>query len=195
MIPPEFLGIFAAFGLATAAGLNAWAPLFLVALSARFGLITLTAPYYVMTNNAVVVGLGVIALIEGLADKVPVLDHASHLIHFVIQPAAGAILFAAQGNLITDISPILAFFIGALTAGSVHTLRAGIRAPANVASAGCAAPVISFAEDGMAILLTASSLLSPLFIGVVFGVTLICLVWRWRSLRRRPPPTQTPPNP
>jgi hypothetical protein len=56
----------------------------------------LVAPFDVLGSDAVILGLGIIMLIEGLADKVPSFDHASQLLH--IQPAVGAILFVVQFN-------------------------------------------------------------------------------------------------
>lgn len=159
MIPPEFLGIFAAFGVATATGLNAWVPLCMVAVAARFGLITLVGPYDVMAEDVVVLGLLIIAVIEGLADKVPAVDHLSHLLHFALQPAAGAILFAAEANIITNISPVLAFFVGALVAGGVHSVRALVVRPAVTASTmGAGNPVVSVVEDVAAAMLAVGAL-------------------------------------
>ncbi len=158
-IPPEFLGIFAAFGIATATGLNAWVPLCIVALGARFGALELSGHYAVMGEDVVVIGLLIIALIEGLADKVPVIDHLSHLLHFVIQPAAGAILFALEADIITSISPALAFFVGALIAGGVHGVRALLVRPTVTAStAGTGNTIVSIIEDVIATVLVFGSL-------------------------------------
>lgn len=186
MIPPEFLTLFAAFGLAAAAGLNAWATLLLVALAARLGLLALVPPYDVMGHDAVVAGLALLVLVEGLADKLPVADHLSHLIHTVLQPAAGAILFAAQGGIVTDISPVLAFFVGALVAGTVHALRATLRPTITLTTAGHGNALVSAAEDAAAVGVTLTALALPVALPLVLVGTLVGAGALWRRLRGRP---------
>src|SRR5215211_4943235 len=91
--------ILAGFGLAGAAGLNAWLPLLIVGLAARFtDWITLPSPYNLLSDPIVIVILLVLVGVEIFADKVPVLDSANDIIHTVIRPAAGAILFAANAG-------------------------------------------------------------------------------------------------
>jgi hypothetical protein len=184
-MPQDFVAMFAGFGFASAAGLNAWITLFVVALAGRLGFLTLSSPYDVMTSVPVMVGLFIMMLIEGLADKIPVVDHASHVVHFVLQPIAGAILFASQANVITSMSPMLAFFVGALVAGTIHTARATVRPVVTVSTAGVGNPVVSAAEDVAALTITIGSIIAPL-LGLLFIVLFLSLaIWLWRR-RRRP---------
>ena len=183
-MPQDFLGVFGAFGFASAAGLNAWVTLFLVALAGRLGFLTLSSPYDVMTSLPVLVGLFIMMLIEGLADKIPLVDHASHLVHMVLQPIAGAILFASQAHVITSISPVVAFFVGALIAGSIHSARATIRPVVTVSTLGTGNAVVSAAEDVAAITITIGSIVAPV-LGLLFVVLFLWLgVWLWRRRRR-----------
>ncbi len=100
-------GIFTAFGLSSSAGLNAYLPLLIVALTARFtNLINLQPPFDWLTNPWVIVLLAVLLLIEIFADKVPLVDHANDVIQTVVRPAAGAILFAANANVVTDVAGV-----------------------------------------------------------------------------------------
>src|SRR5512144_2440498 len=97
--------VLAAFGLAGATGLNAYLPLLIVGLLARFtDLITLSAPWDTLENSWVLALLFVLLAIETVADKVPAVDSINDVIQTVIRPAAGAILFAASGNVISDMS-------------------------------------------------------------------------------------------
>ena len=187
MIPSEFLNIFAAFGLSAAAGFNAWATLFIVSLAARFGFLTLAAPYDIMATDPVVIGLFILMVVEGLADKVPVLDHASHLIHTVLQPAAGAILFASQSSVITDVSPYLAFFVGALVAGSIHGIRAAFRPVVTISTVGHGNVVVSTVEDIVAVMLTAGFILAPAYMILVMIASMMLIIWLWRSRSSRLP--------
>ncbi len=184
-MPQDFVHLFAAFGFASAAGLNAWVTLFIVSLAARLGFLTLAQPYDVMTSTPVIVGLFIIMLIEGLADKIPGLDHASHVLHTVLQPVAGAILFAAQAGVITSMSPILAFFIGALVAGSIHGLRMTVRPLITVSTGGLGNPVVSTGEDAAAITITVSAIVAPVLAIIAVVLVLALGLWLWRR-RRRP---------
>ena len=71
---PLLLGTASAFGLAAATGLNSTLPLLIVGLAARFGLLTLMAPYDAVSSDVALIGLGVLALGEIAADKVPGAD-------------------------------------------------------------------------------------------------------------------------
>ena len=73
-----FLALATAFGLSTSAGLNAYIPLLVVALLAKFTpLITLSEPYDALTSWWVIGVLGVLLIVEILVDKVPVADTAN----------------------------------------------------------------------------------------------------------------------
>ena len=104
-------GIGAAFGLAGSAGLNAYIPLLIVAVAARYPLadpvLKLSAPYDILTNPWIIILLSILLIIEMLVDKIPAVDTLNDGIQTFIRPAAGAILFAASANVITDISPVI----------------------------------------------------------------------------------------
>ena len=86
-------GVLSAFGLSASAGLNAYIPLLVIALTARFtDLITLSAPFDLLTSAWVIGALVVLLVIEVLADKVPGIDHVNDLIGTFVRPAAGAVL-------------------------------------------------------------------------------------------------------
>ena len=120
--------LFTAFGLSTSAGLNAYLPMLIVALTARFtNLINLEAPWDVLTSWWVIGLLVILLIVEMIADKVPAVDHANDVIQTLVRPAAGAILFASNANVITDLHPVLALVCGIFLAGSVHAAKATFR--------------------------------------------------------------------
>ncbi|MFZ8844201.1 DUF4126 domain-containing protein, partial [Thermoflexus sp.] len=120
--------VLSAFGLAAAAGLNAYVPLLVVALLARFtDWVRLAPPYDTLTHPAIIGLLLVLALIEFLADKIPAVDAANDLLQTAIRPAAGAILFGAQTGAIRELHPALALACGLLIAGGIHGLKATLR--------------------------------------------------------------------
>ncbi len=63
--------ILTGFGLASAAGLNAYIPLLLLGVAGLLGYADLSAPYTILGSNAGLVVLAVLLTVELLADKVP----------------------------------------------------------------------------------------------------------------------------
>ena len=69
------LGIFSAFGLSASAGLNAYIPLLVIALMARFtNLITLNKPWDALTSWWIIGLLVVLVIVEFLVDKFPAIN-------------------------------------------------------------------------------------------------------------------------
>lgn len=171
---PLLLGTASAFGLAAATGLNSTLPLLIVGLAARFGLLTLMSPYDAVSSNVALIGLGVLALGEIAADKIPGADSIIHIVQGPLTMAAGAILFASQNSMIQDVSPGLAILVGLLTAGGVHGIRALARPVVTVATMGLGGPVVSAAEDVGAVGLTLTALVAPI-LAVIALVVLLAL--------------------
>src|SRR5512137_1708662 len=104
MIYEAFSNIVTAFGLSASAGLNAYLPLLVVALLAKYTtLIKLNSPWDVMTSWWVIGVLIVLLLIEMTVDKIPAVDTVNDVIQTVGRPAAGAILFAASSGVVGDV--------------------------------------------------------------------------------------------
>ena len=179
---PLLLGTASAFGLAAATGLNSTLPLLIVGLAARFGLLTLMPPYDAVASDIALIGLGVLALGEIAADKIPGADTIVHIVQGPLTMAAGAVLFASQNSMIQDVSPGLAILVGLLTAGGVHTLRAVARPVLTVATMGLGGPVVSAAEDVGAVGLTIMALLAPI-LAIVAVVALVAFAGRLAARR------------
>jgi hypothetical protein len=180
-----------AFGLSASAGLNAYIPLFIVAVVARYtNWITLTAPYDILTSGWVIAALGVLLVVEFFADKVPLIDHVNDAIGSFIRPAAGALLFAANTSAVQDIHPALAVVAGLLVAGSVHAAKATARPVVTASTGGIGNPIVSTVEDVTATVVSLGAILLPVvfaflvLIGLV-GVLLLIRSFRRRSLRAR----------
>jgi len=186
---PLLLGTASAFGLAAATGLNSTLPLLIVGLAARFGLLTLVAPYDAVASDIALIGLGVLALGEIAADKIPGADTIVHVIQGPLTMAAGAILFASQNSMIQDVSPGLAILVGLLTAGGVHTLRAIVRPVVTIATMGLGGPVVSTAEDVGAVGLTVTALVAPILaVGALIAMLAIGGRLAVRRFGSRPQP-------
>jgi len=177
-------GIFTAFGLSTSAGLNAYVPLLVVALLARFtDLITLESPWDVLQSWWVIGLLVVLLLIEIFVDKVPALDTVNDAVQTFVRPVAGALLFAASAGVITDVHPILAMVCGLLVSGGVHAAKATARPVVTATTAGTLNPVVSTLEDILSLILAILAIVVPI-LGLLLLVALIILFFRWRRHRR-----------
>ncbi len=176
------LGIFSAFGLSASAGLNAYIPLLVVGVIAHYfpNTLNLAKPFDLLANPWILILLGVLVIIEMVADKVPAINHINDLIQTVVRPAAGAVAFAASANVITDVNPVLALACGLLIAGSVHTVKSAAVRPAVTATTGGAGNVpVSIAEDILATIASVLSVLLPIIAGILLIVLLSLLLWWW----------------
>ncbi len=178
--------ILAGFGLAGAAGLNAWLPLLIVGLAARFtNLITLHEPYSLLSNPWVLLALAILLGVEIFADKIPAIDTINDVIHTLIRPTAGAILFAANANSVSDMNPALAMVLGLLAAGSVHVVKASTRPAITATTGGLLNPLVSIIEDMVAAVVTILALVAPILSIIVFALFVFGM-WRLlRTFRRR----------
>lgn len=182
-------GLSAAFGLAGSAGLNAYIPLLMVALAARFPLadplIKLQSPYDLLSSWWAIGLLAVLLVIEILADKIPAVDSANDAIQTFVRPAAGALLFAGSANVITDIHPILALGAGLLVAGGVHATKAAARPVVTVTTGGIGNPVVSVVEDIMAFIVSLLSILLPILAAILLMVFIGLIMLFVRRRRQR----------
>lgn len=176
------LDVFAAFGLSASAGLNAYLSLLIVAAAAKLGAFTLNEPFDVMTSWWVIGVLIVLTIIEMAVDKIPAADTINDLINTFIRPVAGAILFAASANVITDVSPVLSLVLGLLVAGSVHAVKATTRPVITASTAGIGNPVVSTGEDILATITALLSILIPWMV-LLIAVIGIVIFLRWRLKR------------
>ena len=175
-------GIFSAFGLSASAGLNAYIPLLVVALLARYTqLIKLSPPWDTLTSPWVIALLVVLVAIEFFADKVPAVNHVNDVIQTFVRPVAGALLFAASAHVITDIHPVLSLAAGLLIAGTVHVVKSVAVRPMITATTGGIGNVpVSMAEDFTATVVSILSIVVPILLGMVMIGLAAWLIWRWR---------------
>jgi hypothetical protein len=201
----EFL---AGTGLAAAAGLNAYVPMLALGLGGRLlDFVQLPAGWTWLENDWVLGILGLLLVIEMVADKIPAVDTVNDWIQTIVRPASGGIVFG--GGALTETATVrdpAAFFesnawipvaSGVLIAFCVHVMKALIRPALNAATFGMAAPVVSFAEDFGAVGLSLLALLLPILViialaGIVLGTALLLRRARRRKTGERP--TAAPPT-
>ena len=186
------MGIIEAFGLSASAGLNAYIPLLVVSLLARFtNLIELSEPWSALESWWLIGLLIALSLVEFFADKVPAVNHVNDIIQTFIRPTAGAILFAASANVITDINPILSLAAGLLIAGSVHAVKSLAVRPAVTATTGGTANIpVSVAEDVVSTVLSVLSIVLPILMVILLAAMAFLIIW-WLTHRKPRNKSQT----
>jgi hypothetical protein len=127
----------------------------------------------------------ILGVVEFFVDKIPAVNHANDLVQTFIRPAAGAVLFAASTNVITDVHPILAMIAGLLVAGSVHAVKSAAIRPVVTATTGGAGNVpVSIAEDVIATGLSILAVVIPILVAAVIILTTSLIIWLlWRRGR------------
>jgi hypothetical protein len=180
--------ILAAFGLSGSAGLNAYLPLLVVGIAARYSnLIQLSSPWDVLENGWVIGALAVLLVIEFFADKVPAVNHVNDAIQTFVRPTAGAVVFAASTG-VAELNPVVAVILGLLVAGGVHAAKSVVLRPAVTATTGGAAnPVVSAAEDVTALVISVLAVVLPVLISaIIILLTALVIWWLWRRAARAP---------
>jgi uncharacterized membrane protein len=176
----------AGIGLAACAGLRAFLPLFLVSAAAKLGWIGPAAPFEWLGTWPALIVLGVAVVVEVVADKVPLVDHALDVIQAVVKPAAGAVLaMAAFGDVAPEHKLLLGIIAGGGTAGVVHAAKAKLRLASSVTTAGLGNPFLSFGEDLLSTVGTVLALVFPFFLLLCVAATGLLLVFAARRFRSR----------
>ena len=183
-------------GLSAAAGLNAFIPLVIVGVFARFTdfIVLPESLAWLQSWPAIIIGLGLLAA-ELVLDKIPGVDHINDLLQSLIRPLVGGVIFAATAaaQVIDESSfwqehPLISGILGAIVAAGVHTAKSAARPSVNAATAGTGAPLASFAEDATSVTLSLIAIFVPVLVIVVLIVMVLVfyrVVTTGRRRRRR----------
>lgn len=182
-------------GLAGAAGLNAYIPLIVMGLLARFtSIVTIPEQWSWLTNEWLLGGLAVLLVVEMIADKIPAVDSVNDIVQTVVRPGSGGIVFgagsASQTLAVDDPSDVLAVerwvpvLVGVAIALSLHLVKSAARPVINIMTLGTGGIVASTAEDGASLGLVLLALVVPVLAAVLLVVVTVMLV-RWVLRRRR----------
>lgn len=183
-----FTNLLGAFGLGAASGLNPWIPLFGLGVAQRVGAVELSSSFDWLGATPTLIVLGVLFLADLIGDKIVAIDSVLHVFGLIIAPASGAIVFAAQENLLSNAHPVLAGGVGLVLGGSVHAARSTLRPAVSATTGGIGNPIVSFVEDAVSFALTVLAVVVPVlaFLTLV-GLTVwaVVAVRRWRGRRRQ----------
>jgi len=172
-------------GLAAAAGMRVFLPLFVLGLAGSSGLVPLAPGWEWVASTAALIGLGTAMALEIAAYYVPWVDQA---LDVVATPAAVIAGMIATASVLMDVPPLLKWAVVIVGGGGVAGLTQGMsvltRLKSTTLTGGMANPVVSTAEWVGALVVAAVAVLLP-FIGLALSVALLAyLVRRARRLRR-----------
>lgn len=180
------IDVLAAFGLSSSAGFNAYLPVLITGLLARYtDLLTLSEPWNALEQPWVLLVIAVLLLVEITADKIPVVDTINDMVQSLIRPAAGAVLFAASSNAISEVNTGLALILGLLVAGGVHTAKTAARPIVTASTAGTGNAVVSAGEDAVAAVAAVTAIVVPVVSAVLVLAVLSALGWFVVRRKRR----------
>jgi len=182
----DIFNIFSAFGLSASAGLNAYIPLLVVSLLSKFtNLINLKEPWNLMESWWVIGVLGVLTVVEILADAFPGVNHVNDVIQSFIRPTAGAIVFAATSSQVGDVSPIMGLIAGLLVSGGVHAVKAlAVRPAVNLATGGLGNVPASIGEQATSTVVSILSIIIPVIVAIILVIFLI-IILLWANNRKK----------
>jgi hypothetical protein len=179
--------------LAFASGLNLYATIAVLGLSAHYGLVRLPQHFQAFDNPYVITFALGMYLVEFVADKIPWLDSVWDALHTVIRPLGGALVAAtAMGDASSGMQTIAAL-VGGTVAMTTHLAKAGTRAAANTTPEPFSNWVLSFSEDVIAIGLTYFATQHPMIalaialvlLGLIVAFASVLIRFARRRFRRR----------
>lgn len=182
MLVSIFLGI----GLAASSGFRVFVPLFALSCASYFGMIPLNNSWAWVGSTPALVILGVASIVESVSYLVPYIDH---LLDTIAVPLAGIAGTLVMASTLSDMSPAMTWALAIVAGGGAATTIKGTAATTRVASTattgGLANPVVSVAETGTAIGLSALSIFAPVIAMVALVLGLILLIWLFAKVKNR----------
>lgn len=172
-------------GLALPAGLNAWIPMLVLALSDRFSdQVELAQPFDFISSTPGIVLILLLLPVELVADKIPGVDHISDLVHSFIRPIVGAVLAAAVADASQDLNVYVAALLGLGGAGATHAVKMSTRPAITVSTGGLGNPIASSIEDALAGVSSLMAIFLPFMLLLLLPLLGISLFLTWRRLRQ-----------
>lgn len=192
------MGLSAAIGLATSAGLNAYIPLLVYGLMARYtDFVNLPEGWLWLTDPILLAIVGLLLIIEIVADKIPAVDSVNDIIQTLVRPTSGGIMFASafaeermvsSSEVFQETKTWLWLAVGFVVALGMHFVKTTSRPAVNAGTLGAGAPVVSTAEDVVSTSLASAAIFAPFLVFGILGLVLVPVIWlffRYRGRRTR----------
>jgi hypothetical protein len=162
------------FASGWASGINAYATVFLLGMVGRLGHVAGIPEGFQRTDVLVV--MGVLALVEFFADKIPYLDSAWDAVSTFIRPVAGALIGALIAGANGDLLPMTMGALGGVTALVSHVAKSGIRLAVNTSPEPLSNVGASLVGDAALISVVSLAVAYPVQAAIVAAVLLIATI-------------------
>lgn len=172
-----------AIGLGLGAGVNAYATLLVFGLLSRWKPAMFEGELaQFFSSTPVLITIGVLYAVEFIADKIPAVDHVWDAIHTFVRPAAGALVgWAATAHQLPQGAVVLATIVAGGAALTTHVAKASLRVASTTTTAGVVSPILSLAEDFIAVGTALIAIILPWLVG---AVVVVLVVFFYLLLRR-----------
>jgi hypothetical protein len=164
-------------GMAWASGFRLYLVLFLAGLLARLGFLPLPGDLHLLQHDLVLIVAGAMALVEFLADKIPLVDSIWDAVHTFIRIPAAAILTGAAIGYGHPALTLAAAIAGGTIAAGAHLAKAGTRAVINTSPEPFSNWAASFTEDGLVLGGLWLALVYPAVFLVLLALFLGLAIW------------------
>lgn len=176
----------AAFASGWASGINAWGTVLVLGLLGRFAGIENVPAGFQRTDVLIIVGI--LCLIEVVADKIPYIDSAWDAVSTVIRPIAGAVIGALYAGATGDLATVTLAAVGGVTALVSHLTKAGIRLAVNTSPEPVTNVAASSAGDvavtGVATLVALAPVAAAVVVAILLALGLGALWYLASRIRR-----------
>ena len=177
-----------AMGASWASGINLYATLLVLGISAANGAFVLPAGLEVLSNPMVIGAAGLMYIVEFIADKTPGVDTGWDGIHTFIRIPAGAMLAAGALGDVAPAMEITAAILGGSMAATTHAAKAGSRVMINTSPEPFSNWGASISEDVMVFAGMWAALNHPALFLVALVVFILLMIWLlpklWRGIKR-----------
>jgi hypothetical protein len=172
------LSVALGLGLAAAAGLRVFGPIFGAGLAAHLGYIPLHDSFAWLASVPALIAFGTATLLELVAYYIPWLDH---LLDTVASPAAVVAGIVASASVIVDLPPLLRWGVaiigGGGAAGLLQALTVGARVKSSLTTGGLGNPLVATVESAGALGLILLAVAAPV-VALVLVVVVCVLTYR-----------------
>ncbi len=182
-----------AYTLSSSIGIRPFLTLAIASLAMHLGYLHPSPAFAYLGSDGATWLLGGLAVLEFVGDKIPVVDHTLHVLHFATKPIAAALLVG--GTVSSTGSPDFAtdalMGMGALNALGIHAGVTALRGASTATTLGVANPIISVGEDVIAIVASVLAIFIPI-IGALLAIAATLLVvvlarYVYNTMRRSAP--------
>lgn len=183
-ISETLISVFLGVGLAASVGFRVFLPLFILSLSAYFGVIPLNESWQWVGSISALITLGLATVLEISAYYIPVFDNLLDTIAVPLAAIAGtAVVVSTAANLDPVVTWSLAIIAGGGTATAIKGGSAATRTASTTTTAGLANPIVSTVETGSATALSIAAIFLPILAIIIVVVLLIGVYFFFKKLR------------